>query len=293
MRLLTLTLAFACALGLGLATHQEAGADRAVRQGQEAGPSRARLVAAGHVAPELVAGRSHLPTPLMLAGIKITLDKGWKTYWRTPGDGIAPRFDWTGSENVAAAQVLWPVPRHFRDIAGEYNGYKDQVIFPVLIAPRSTREPVRLRLSLDYAVCEEICVPVSTALSRDMREGAGKERKAVLAALARTPVRAGPHGGCENDLTFSQIGAQWGADAAEIDVVIAHSSHARPRDLFAEAATGMFLPHPQQQAKTREHETSYRLSLHGMENPRAAIGDTVTFTVVGPEHSCELTWSVK
>ena len=37
-----------------------------------------------------------------LAGIEIALDSGFKTYWRHPGDsGLPPRFDWTGSKNVA------------------------------------------------------------------------------------------------------------------------------------------------------------------------------------------------
>src|SRR5262249_18611557 len=39
--------------------------------------------------------------PTLRAGIEIRLDKGWKTYWRYPGDsGVPPRFDFTRSENV-------------------------------------------------------------------------------------------------------------------------------------------------------------------------------------------------
>ena len=43
------------------------------------------------------------------AGIELTLQPGWKTYWRYPGDsGIPPRFDFSGSTNVQSATVAWP-----------------------------------------------------------------------------------------------------------------------------------------------------------------------------------------
>src|SRR5690349_18182355 len=50
----------------------------------------------------------------LLAGIEITLDPGFKTYWRNPGDsGLPPRFDWSGSENVADVEIRYPAPyRH-------------------------------------------------------------------------------------------------------------------------------------------------------------------------------------
>ena len=37
------------------------------------------------------------------AGIEIRLDRGWKTYWRYPGDsGVPPRFDSTSGAAKAA-----------------------------------------------------------------------------------------------------------------------------------------------------------------------------------------------
>ena len=36
------------------------------------------------------------------AGLHLELSKGWKTYWRSPGEvGIPPSIDWAGSENIA------------------------------------------------------------------------------------------------------------------------------------------------------------------------------------------------
>src|SRR5260221_13374208 len=43
------------------------------------------------------------------SGVEIKLNPGWKTYWRYPGDsGVPPTFDFSKSENVKAATVLFP-----------------------------------------------------------------------------------------------------------------------------------------------------------------------------------------
>ena len=47
-------------------------------------------------------------------GLQFRMAKGWKIYWRSPGDaGYPPHLDWTGSENLGAADLLWPAPMRF------------------------------------------------------------------------------------------------------------------------------------------------------------------------------------
>lgn len=286
---LTYALTLACALFASVSHAREG-----IGGWQEAGPSHVRLLAAGQIEPDLLAGRSRLPAPLLLAGIEFRLDSGWKTYWRTPGDGIAPRFDWSGSENVAAAQVLWPAPRHFRDAAGEYNGYKDRVILPVVIALRTANAPVRLELGLDYAVCEEICVPVRAALSLDPSAEADREaREAVLAALAQTPVSADTDDRCPGGLTFADIRPQWGGQAPHLEVAIAHPPGAPPRDLFAEASTGRFMHHPERFSASNDDRTIFRVALGDGHDQANLKGETITLTAVDTRQSCENAWTVE
>ena len=65
------------------------------------------------------------------SGIHITMQQGWKTYWRVPGDGgVPPSFDWSGSENVEAVKVMMPLPHRFTDENGEGIGYKTERDFP-------------------------------------------------------------------------------------------------------------------------------------------------------------------
>ena len=63
-----------------------------------------------------------------LAAVEIALDRGFKTYWRHPGEaGLPPAFDWSGSANLAAVEVLWPAPRRFQDAGGVSYGYEGGV----------------------------------------------------------------------------------------------------------------------------------------------------------------------
>ena len=96
------------------------------------------------------------------AGVAIDLGKGWKTYWRMPGEaGIPPRFDWTKSKGVSGVEVLYPLPRRLHDLSGETVGYERRVVFPVIVTPAANAAEVRLHLDLFFAVCKDICIPAN------------------------------------------------------------------------------------------------------------------------------------
>src|SRR5262245_28594451 len=113
-----------------------------------------------HSAVRLLAG-SRSGT-VLLGGVSIQLQPGWKTYWRTPGDsGVPPRFDFSKSDNVEAVTVLWPAPKKFDDGAGGIAlGYKQQVVLPLRIVAKNADKPVTLRADINYAVCDKLCIPV-------------------------------------------------------------------------------------------------------------------------------------
>ena len=113
-----------------------------------------------HSALRLLAGSRS--GSVLLGGIAIQLQPGWKTYWRTPGDsGVPPRFDFSKSDNVEAVTVLWPAPMKFDDGAGGTAlGYKQQVVLPLRIVAKNADKPVTLRASINYAVCDKLCIPV-------------------------------------------------------------------------------------------------------------------------------------
>lgn len=124
-----------------------------------------------------------------LGGIAFQLQPGWKTYWRTPGDsGVPPRLDFAKSDNVESVTVLWPAPMKFADGAGGVSlGYQKQVVLPLRIVARNPDKPVTLRASIDYAVCEKLCVPVTADAELAFASVASTEDTAIAAALDAVP----------------------------------------------------------------------------------------------------------
>ena len=136
----------------------------------------------------LIAGSNASGAAPLRAGIEIKLQPGWHTYWRYPGDsGVPPRFDFSGSENVKSAKVLYPAPYLHSDEGGQSLGYDNGVIFPVQVTPRQPGKEVTLRLKVDYAVCEKLCVPVEAHAELPIGAGASAEEPALKAAEARVP----------------------------------------------------------------------------------------------------------
>ena len=141
-------------------------------------------------AVRLVAGSSAHDggTAPLRAGIEIKLKPGWHTYWRYPGDaGVPPRFDFAGSQNVKAVDVLWPAPQRIPEQGLTVIGYAGNVILPLAVAPRDRAKPVTLRLKLDYAVCEKLCVPAEGKAELVLAGGRAREDAALAAAEARVP----------------------------------------------------------------------------------------------------------
>jgi suppressor for copper-sensitivity B len=123
----------------------------------------------------LVAGVRDGSGQSLLLGVELALKWGWKTYWRQPGlGGYPPQFDWTGSGNIAAPQVLWPRPERL-DVSGIATlGYRGRVILPVRVRLLSPDKDTELRLRISYAACREVCVPEEARLRLRMPAGAAR-----------------------------------------------------------------------------------------------------------------------
>ena len=124
-------------------------------------------------AVRLIAGETKsVGDALLHAGIEIRLAPGWKTYWRYPGDsGVPPRFDFAGSTNVQQATVQWPTPHRFADGGGQSIGYVGDVVLPVQVQAKDSTKPVTLRLKVEYAICEKLCVPAEGSAELPLAAG--------------------------------------------------------------------------------------------------------------------------
>lgn len=107
-----------------------------------------------------------IPGATVNAAVEVQLAPGWKTYWRMPGDaGVPPQFDWQGTENAKAIEVLYPAPHRLIEPAAETIGYKGSVVFPVKLPPAEANKPVKVKLDLEIGICKEICVPAHAEFS--------------------------------------------------------------------------------------------------------------------------------
>jgi suppressor for copper-sensitivity B len=103
-------------------------------------------------------------------GIQIKLVSGWWTYWRAPGDaGMPPVFDWSGSENLRwTPELAWPKPLQRNAFGHNLRIYRDEVVFPLRAVAADPNRPIKLRLSVIFGVCKDVCVPNSAAVSLDL-----------------------------------------------------------------------------------------------------------------------------
>lgn len=123
-----------------------------------------------------------------MAGLRLSLAPGWKTYWRAPGDaGIPPMFTWVGSENLKSVGTYWPTPSVFETSGFRTVGYEGDVILPLEFHPRTAGAPMTIEGQIDLGVCETICVPVSLTFTAEL-SGKGASHPDIQQALADQPV---------------------------------------------------------------------------------------------------------
>ncbi|MBO6896195.1 MAG: hypothetical protein JJ868_02375 [Shimia sp.] len=125
-----------------------------------------------------------------MAAVKITLNPGWKTYWRAPGDaGIPPQITWNGSRNMGSVALEWPTPEVFNQNGMRSIGYSDELVLPVRIAPKDAGKPVRLKATLDIGVCRDICVPQRLKVKAELPPSGARDAE-ITAALVDQPLTA-------------------------------------------------------------------------------------------------------
>jgi DsbC/DsbD-like thiol-disulfide interchange protein len=236
----------------------------------------------GHSAVRLLAGSRS--GAVLLGGIALQLQPGWKTYWRTPGDsGVPPRFDFSKSENVEAVTVLWPAPTKFDDGAGGHSmGYHDQVVLPLRIVAKNADKPVTLRADIGYAVCDKLCIPVEVSAELSFTSVASTEDSALFAALDTVPKPASI--GDPNPLTIRDVKRD-GPSAVLVDVV---SPDGVPVDLFVEGPTPDWgLPVPKQLDQSPPGVKRFAFALDGVPPGTNPDGAALKLTLVGGDRSFE------
>lgn len=221
--------------------------------------------------------------PVMLGGISLKLQPGWHTYWRNPGDsGVPPRFDFSKSDNVEAVTVLWPAPAAFEDGAGgESLGYLQKVILPLRIVAKNPDKPLVLRATVNYAVCERLCVPVEANAELAFTSVASTEDGALLAALDTVPKPATI--GDPTPVTIRDVKRD--GKTVLVDVVAPEEQKVR---LFVEGPTPDWaLPVPKQLKSGPAGIRRFAFDLEGLPSGASPDGAALKLTLAGGDKSYE------
>jgi len=240
-------------------------------------------------AVRLVAGRAVSPSgDVLRAGIEIRLATGWKTYWRYPGDsGVPPAFDFSKSDNIKSVAVLWPAPHRFTDDGGASIGYKGGVTLPLHVVPANPRRPVTLRLAVDYAICEKLCVPATGAATLELIRVSSPHDATLAAAEAGVPRQA--RLGEASPFGIGSVRREPGSPHPRVIVEVA-APVAAPLDLFVEGPTQDWaLPLPEPIPGASAGLRRFAFDLDGVPLGANAIGAHLRFTLVSGENAIEVT----
>lgn len=271
------SLLLSAAVAACLAGNARAASSQAVH----AGEAKVRL---------LVSGLSDTNSaPVFKGGVEIVLTPGWKTYWRYPGDaGIPPRFDWGGSENVARVEVLYPAPKRIMDGAGQSSiGYEDRVTFPLRIHATDPSKPVALKLKLDFATCEKLCIPAEAILSIAFSADASVE-----AALEEAEKRVPQIQNINNPRPLAILGAkvERGSDPEGKDSRIVVKALARTvgkLDLFAEGPGEEWTLPLSRIVRNEAGHVTFEIPLQGSKLGSSDAPPKVRLTLVADEQAVE------
>lgn len=236
----------------------------------------------------LLAGRQVPADREIVLGIEVALEDGWKTYWRSPGDagGVPPELDWSGSENVAETQLLFPAPKRFTDKSGETIGYDGKVVLPVLVRPSDPGRAVELRAQFHYGICREICVPVTAELALTVPPqavlGLPEELAQALSSIPRSGAAVKPS---DPKLVAHAVTLEGAKPRIVLDVDLGPG--AETGDVFAEASEGIYLPMPQRTKDDGSGLVRFEIDLLAANDLAELKGKTIRVTMVGSEGQSE------
>jgi DsbC/DsbD-like thiol-disulfide interchange protein len=214
------------------------------------------------------------------AGIEIKLADGWKTYWRMPGDsGVPPQFDWSKSTNLKSVAIGWPAPRRYRDAAGETIGYTTRVVFPLHIEPVDGSKPVNAVLSLFYAVCKDICIPVQAdlALEFSLSPPPSLRDKTLLDSFAAR-IPAAPSSSMIPAIQALRLAGV--AKGHVLEVTLKDSLPSKTADIFIEGYPKAYFRKPAPAQPGSSEVSTFHLTVDGLDDAAELRGKQLTVTVV-------------
>ena len=131
--------------------------------------------------------------PLWVA-IEMDIADGWYVYASTSDAAAGPALEWNGSSNLAAPVLRWPKPDTVLLDGKPTLVYHGRVVLPISVSPLQPDADIQLGLTVNYAVCGEVCRPGTAvhhvriyAAPMPVPSAAARNAAVIADALAAAP----------------------------------------------------------------------------------------------------------
>jgi len=184
----------------------------------------------------LLSAESAKPGNTVMAGIRMTLQPGWDTYWQNPGGpGISPEIKWKLPPGITAGAIQWPVPEFLSNPPFVNYVYHNEVILlvPLSLDGKVAPGSVDIKAHVAWQECAQICLQGQTDVSAMLTVGdesrASFDAPALDAARARLP---------KTDPKLS-VSAHWEGDDEKRPMILEWPTDRKPAevDFFPYAST--------------------------------------------------------
>ena len=130
----------------------------------------AEIVDTGHARISLIKDHSDfVPGTSINIGLKVSMDKGWHTYWRNPGDSGGPiEIDWNLPKGFSVSDIKWPLPEKIEYPPLMTYGYEDFVIYPMVLSIPTDYSDDYFEMNADILICADVCIPESGKISSNL-----------------------------------------------------------------------------------------------------------------------------
>jgi len=130
----------------------------------------ANPVDTGHARISLIKDHSDfVPGTSINMGLKVSMDKGWHTYWKNPGDSGGPiEIDWDLPEGFSVSDIKWPLPEKIEYPPLMTYGYEDFVIYPMVLSIPADYANDYFEMTADILICADVCIPESGKISSNL-----------------------------------------------------------------------------------------------------------------------------
>ncbi len=205
------------------------------------------------------------------AGLEVKLAKGWKIYWRSPGDaGLPPELDFSKTPSVLGHHLDFPAPKRFSILGFDSFGYADHVIYPLRLSITPQSQGMTIAAQFDGLVCKDVCIPLREILTLSLPKGqaaASEFARDIAQYMANVP-RQSTAGGIALKAVY--------LDGDDLVLPFQHPDNqpiTAPEDILIEAATGYAFALPKWQDNTA------RIAISG-KPAQDLSGQNITVTVV-------------